>query len=248
MRAFADNRALAEVSGINTSKIITSPGSLAGFLAGLAGILYATPSARFNPNFGITLLLSLFAATVLGGIGNAYGALVGGLVIGLSQEWSTLLFNARWKPAVGFALLILILLFMPQGIFGQASAARHEHRFGLLDRCRCPGRHLRDIHAWPAAECRASPACIISARPGSWPSAPMPSALLVVDWGWSLWASAFCRHRSCRRGAACSSACPRCACGPTISPSPPLAFARDRPLHPAKRRILRRQPGRARLR
>jgi neutral amino acid transport system permease protein len=90
-----------------------------GFLAALAGILFATAIGSFNPNFGVTLLLSLFAATVLGGIGNAYGALVGGIVIGISQEWSTLLFNARWKPAVGFALLILMLLFMPQGIFGR---------------------------------------------------------------------------------------------------------------------------------
>jgi neutral amino acid transport system permease protein len=121
MRAFADNRALAEVSGINTNHIIDATWIASGFLAGLAGILYATAIGSFNPNFGITLLLSLFAATVLGGIGNAYGALVGGLVIGLSQEWSTLLFNARWKPAVGFALLILVLLFMPQGIFGRAA-------------------------------------------------------------------------------------------------------------------------------
>ena len=121
MRAFADNRALAEVSGINTNHIIDVTWIASGFLAGLAGILYATAIGSFNPNFGITLLLSLFAATVLGGIGNAYGALVGGLVIGLSQEWSTLLFNTRWKPAVGFALLILVLLFMPQGIFGRAA-------------------------------------------------------------------------------------------------------------------------------
>lgn len=92
----------------------------AGALAGLAGILYAAAIGSFNPNFGLTLLLSLFAATILGGIGNAYGALVGGLVIGLSQEWATLFFNARWKPAVGFGLLILMLLFMPQGIFGRA--------------------------------------------------------------------------------------------------------------------------------
>jgi branched-subunit amino acid ABC-type transport system permease component len=120
MRAFADNRALAEVSGIDTDRIIDITWLASGFLAALAGILYATAIGSFNPNFGLTLLLSLFAATVLGGIGNAYGALVGGLVIGLSQEWSTLLFNARWKPAVGFALLILMLLFMPQGIFGRA--------------------------------------------------------------------------------------------------------------------------------
>jgi len=120
MRAFADNRALAEVSGINTGRIVNVTWATAGVLAGLAGILYATAIGSFNPNFGLTLLLSLFAATILGGIGNAYGALIGGLVIGLSQEWATLFFNARWKPAVGFSLLILMLLFMPQGIFGRA--------------------------------------------------------------------------------------------------------------------------------
>ncbi len=86
----------------------------AGLLAGLAGLLYAASIGSINPNFGATLLLGLFAAAILGGIGNAYGALVGGLVIGLSQEWTTLLFNARWKPAVGFAILILTLLFMPR--------------------------------------------------------------------------------------------------------------------------------------
>ena len=63
--------------------------------------------------------LGLFAAAILGGIGNAYGALVGGLVIGLSQEWATLLVTARWKPAVGFAILIFTLLLMPNGIFGR---------------------------------------------------------------------------------------------------------------------------------
>lgn len=120
MRAFSDNRALAEVSGINTGRIVNITWLSAGVLAGLAGILYATAIGSFNTNFGLTLLLSLFAATILGGIGNAYGALIGGLVIGLSQEWATLFFNARWKPAVGFSLLILMLLFMPQGIFGRA--------------------------------------------------------------------------------------------------------------------------------
>ncbi len=120
MRAFADNAALAEASGIDTGRIVDLTWVASGALAGLAGILYAAAIGTINPNFGITLLLSLFAAAVLGGIGNAYGALVGGLVIGLAQDWSTLFVNARWKPAVGFAILIVTLLFMPQGIFGQA--------------------------------------------------------------------------------------------------------------------------------
>ena len=73
-----------------------------------------------NPNFGFFILLSLFTAAVLGSIGNAYGALLGGLVIGLAEEWSTLLFNPRWKPVVGFAILIVMLLVLPRGIFGGA--------------------------------------------------------------------------------------------------------------------------------
>ena len=70
-------------------------------------------------NIGFFVLLSLFAAVILGGIGNAYGALVGGLVIGLAQEWSTLVLDARWKVAVGFAILIAVLVVRPAGIFGR---------------------------------------------------------------------------------------------------------------------------------
>ncbi len=122
MRAVADNIALAEVTGIDTRQTIRVTWAVAGGLAALAGILYAASIGTINPNFGFTILLSLFAAAVLGGIGNAYGALAGGIVIGLSQEWSTLFFNPRWKPAIGFAILILTLLLMPRGIFGRKKA------------------------------------------------------------------------------------------------------------------------------
>jgi neutral amino acid transport system permease protein len=122
MRAVADNIALAEVTGIDTRRTIRATWLVAGALAALAGILYAASIGTINPNFGFTILLSLFAAAVLGGIGNAYGALAGGIVIGLSQEWSTLFFNPRWKPAIGFAILILTLLLMPRGIFGRKKA------------------------------------------------------------------------------------------------------------------------------
>jgi len=121
-RALADNMALAEASGIDTLRTIRITWAVAGGLAALAGILYASAIGSINPNFGVTILLSLFAAAVLGGIGNAYGALAGGIVIGLAQEWSTLFFNPRWKPAVGFAILILTLLFLPRGIFGRKRA------------------------------------------------------------------------------------------------------------------------------
>jgi neutral amino acid transport system permease protein len=122
MRAVADNIALAEVSGIDTRRTIRITWIVAGGLAALAGILYAAAIGSINPHFGFTILLSLFAAAVVGGIGNAYGALAGGIVIGLAQEWSTLFFNPRWKPAIGFAILILTLLLMPRGIFGRRRA------------------------------------------------------------------------------------------------------------------------------
>jgi branched-subunit amino acid ABC-type transport system permease component len=122
MRAVADNIALAEVTGIDTRQTIRATWLVSGALAALAGLLYAASIGSINPNFGFTILLSLFAAAVLGGIGNAYGALAGGIVIGLSQEWSTLFFNTRWKPAIGFAILILTLLLMPRGIFGRKKA------------------------------------------------------------------------------------------------------------------------------
>ena len=122
IRALADDMALAEVSGVDTRAVVRLVWIVAGGLAALAGVLYAAAVGSVNPNFGFLILLSLFTAAVLGGIGNAYGALAGGLIVGLAQEWSTLFFNARWKPVVGFAILILMLLVMPRGIFGSGRA------------------------------------------------------------------------------------------------------------------------------
>ena len=120
MRALADNFDLAEATGIDTNRIVLATWLLAGGLAGLAGVLYASAVGTFTPDLGFLLLLSLFAAVVLGGIGDAYGALAGGFLLGLIQEWSTLVIDARWKIAVGFAALILTLVLRPQGIFGRA--------------------------------------------------------------------------------------------------------------------------------
>ena len=114
--------ALAEVCGIDTRRAVRLIWLVAGGLAALAGVLYAAAVGSVNPNFGFFILLGLFTAAVLGGIGNAYGALAGGIVIGLAQEWSTLFFNTRWKPVVGFAILIVMLLVMPRGIFGGGRA------------------------------------------------------------------------------------------------------------------------------
>jgi neutral amino acid transport system permease protein len=119
MRALADDFELAEVTGIDTGRVVIFTWTFAAGLAGLAGVLYTAALGTMTPNLGFLLLLSLFAAVILGGIGNAYGALAGGVVLGLAQEWSTLFLEARWKVAVGFVILILVLIVRPQGIFGR---------------------------------------------------------------------------------------------------------------------------------
>jgi neutral amino acid transport system permease protein len=119
MRALADNLELAETAGIDTSRVILWTWIFAGGLAGLAGVM-AAEVTDIRPELGFTLLLPIFAAVLLGGIGDAFGALAGGLVLGVVIEWSTLLVDARWKTFVGFVILILVLLIRPQGIFGKA--------------------------------------------------------------------------------------------------------------------------------
>jgi neutral amino acid transport system permease protein len=119
-RALADSIQLAETTGINTDRIVLLTWAISGGLAGLAGVFYALPAGTVNPNLGFSLVLSIFAAVVVGGVGNAYGALAGGMLIGLVQEWSTLVIAPQLKVAVGFGALILALLVRPQGLFGRA--------------------------------------------------------------------------------------------------------------------------------
>jgi neutral amino acid transport system permease protein len=119
MRALADNLELAETAGIDTSRVVLFTWVFAGALAGLAGVL-AGAVTDVRPTLGFGLLLPIFAAVILGGIGDAFGALAGGIVLGLMIEWSTLLIDFRWKTAVGFAVLIIVLVVRPQGIFGKA--------------------------------------------------------------------------------------------------------------------------------
>jgi neutral amino acid transport system permease protein len=121
MRALSDNLDLAETSGIDTSRVILYTWVFAGALAGLAGVLAGAVTA-LEPELGFALLLPIFAAVVLGGIGDAFGALAGGIVLGVIIEESTLFIDARWKITIGFAALILVLIIRPQGIFGRAKA------------------------------------------------------------------------------------------------------------------------------
>jgi len=119
MRALSDNLDLAETSGINTSRVILYTWLFAAGLAGLAGV-FAGAITQLQPELGFELLLPIFAAVVLGGIGNAFGALTAGIVLGVVIEWSTLFIASGLKLAVGFIILIIVLIIRPEGIFGQA--------------------------------------------------------------------------------------------------------------------------------
>ena len=120
MRALADSLDLAETTGLDTGRLILITWAVGGALAGLAGTLYVLSTGAFDPQFGFTLLLPLFAAVLLGGAGSPYGAIAGGLIIGIAEEWSTLFVQPGWKVVVAFGVLILTLLARPEGVFAPA--------------------------------------------------------------------------------------------------------------------------------
>jgi branched-chain amino acid transport system permease protein len=118
MRATADNPDLARVSGINTERVILWTWLIGGALAAAGGAMYGL-DAQLRPEMGWWLLLPLFASVILGTIGNPYGALFGALIIGVVWQVSTAFLNPAYGPGVAFMMMILVLLFRPQGLFGK---------------------------------------------------------------------------------------------------------------------------------
>jgi neutral amino acid transport system permease protein len=119
-RAVSDNPALAQASGIDTDKVIRLVWTVAMALAGLSGLLYALVVNGIKWDTGVQILLLLFAAVTLGGLGTAFGALLGSLVIGLVVELSPLVIPGDFKYAAALLILILLLLVRPQGLLGRA--------------------------------------------------------------------------------------------------------------------------------
>ena len=117
MRAVSDDRDLAESSGINVDRVIQVTWTLAAFLAALGGIFLGL-NESVSYDMGFTVLLLLFAAVVLGGLGTTFGVMVGGFAVGIVVEMSTLWLPAELKVVAGLVILIVMLLFRPQGIFG----------------------------------------------------------------------------------------------------------------------------------
>ena len=119
-RAVSDNPALAAASGIDTDKVIRLVWTVAMGLAGLAGILYALVVNGIKWDSGLQILLLLFAAVTLGGLGTAFGALVGALIIGLVVELAPVFgMPGDFKYATALLILILLLLVRPQGLLGK---------------------------------------------------------------------------------------------------------------------------------
>jgi branched-chain amino acid transport system permease protein/neutral amino acid transport system permease protein len=117
MRAMADNVDLARISGIDTEGVVRWTWVLGAVMACAAGVFLGLDT-RLHPTMGWSLLLPIFAAAILGGIGSPYGAIAGGLVIGLASELSTLLISPAYKSAVAFAILVLMLIVRPTGLLG----------------------------------------------------------------------------------------------------------------------------------
>ncbi len=123
MRAMSDNPALARNCGIDTDMVTNFTWLLSGFLAGLAGVVLAVNITTLQPAFGGDFLFVIFAAVILGGIGRPYGAMAGALVIGVVTEVAAVPLTSDFKNDAAFAILVLVLLFRPQGIFASEGKA-----------------------------------------------------------------------------------------------------------------------------
>jgi branched-subunit amino acid ABC-type transport system permease component len=118
-RAVADNPALASASGIDVDGVIRIVWTVGGVLAGLGGILWAYYRPGVTFNMGQQILLLIFAAVVLGGLGTVFGALVGSIIVGIFVEVSTIWLEADLKFVGALLIMIIVLLFRPQGILGR---------------------------------------------------------------------------------------------------------------------------------
>lgn len=117
MRAVADNRDLARLRGIDPERVAMTTVAVGAGLAGFGGLLVGVDTAA-EPVMGQRLVLSIFAAAVLGGLGSIPGAVAGALAIGIVEEWSVLLLNPAYRTAIAFAVILVVLTVRPAGLFG----------------------------------------------------------------------------------------------------------------------------------
>lgn len=124
MRATAQNRKMALLLGIDADRIISLTFIVGSALAAIGGVLIASHMGQVNFNIGFLAGLKAFTAAVLGGIGSIPGAMVGGLVLGLCESFTTGYFSGNYEDVLAFGILILILIFRPDGILGKAKVQK----------------------------------------------------------------------------------------------------------------------------
>ncbi|MER2472506.1 high-affinity branched-chain amino acid ABC transporter permease LivH [Photorhabdus laumondii] len=118
-RACAEDLKMASLLGINTNRVISLTFVIGAVMAAIAGVLLGQFYGVINPYIGFMAGMKAFTAAVLGGIGSIPGAMIGGLILGISEALTSAYLSTEYKDAVSFALLIVVLLFMPTGILGR---------------------------------------------------------------------------------------------------------------------------------
>ncbi|HVC24457.1 MAG TPA: branched-chain amino acid ABC transporter permease [Acidimicrobiales bacterium] len=123
MRAVASNASLASASGVPAQRIVDLAWLLSGFMGGAAGVMLGISISSVSFTMGDTMLIEIIAAAVLGGVGKVYGAMLGALVIGVLLEESAIVLSGAYAPISAFAVLILVLLVRPTGLFASSAAS-----------------------------------------------------------------------------------------------------------------------------
>ncbi|MFI6510682.1 branched-chain amino acid ABC transporter permease [Streptosporangium sp. NPDC050855] len=120
IRATAQNPEAAVLMGVDINRIVRMTFLVGGAMAGVAGALYLISYENTNYYIGFLFGIKAFTAAVLGGIGNLRGALVGGITLGLVENYGAIFFGSDWKHVISFSILVLVLMFRPTGILGES--------------------------------------------------------------------------------------------------------------------------------
>jgi branched-chain amino acid transport system permease protein len=120
IRAVAQDPEAAALMGVNRDRVIRLTFVLGGAMAGAAAVMYLLKVGQIRYNSGFILGVKAFTAAVLGGIGNLRGALLGGFVLGVAENYGQAIFGGEWRDVVAFTLLVVILLFRPTGLLGES--------------------------------------------------------------------------------------------------------------------------------
>jgi branched-chain amino acid transport system permease protein len=120
IRATAQDPETASLMGVNPTRTIQATFLIGGLMAGIAAFLYMLKIETTKYDVGFLLGVKAFTAAVLGGIGNLRGALLGGLFLGVVENWGQALFGSEWRDVIAFVLLVLILLVRPTGLLGES--------------------------------------------------------------------------------------------------------------------------------